>query len=66
MTQLLKRAKEFAVTDYAQDRPSSERLPTAFAVRKNGKVLEDHPIANLFPFLETMETEPGELTGKEQ
>jgi hypothetical protein len=33
----LKRAKEFAVTDYAQSRPSSERLPTAFAVRKNAK-----------------------------
>src|ERR1700686_818062 len=66
MNKLLKRAKEIAVTSFARSRPSAETLPTAFAVRKNGKALEDHPVADLFPFLDTMETEPGELTGKEQ
>jgi ParB-like chromosome segregation protein Spo0J len=66
MHQLLKRAKELAVTDFARSRPSARTLPTAFTVRKNGKVLEDHPVANLFPLLDKMETEPGELTGSEQ
>ena len=55
-----------AVADYTRSRSSSKRLPRAIAVRRNGKLLEDHPIANLFPFLDAMETEPGELTGKGQ
>ena len=55
-----------AVADYTRSRPSSERLPRAIVVRKNDKLLEDHPIANLFPFLYAMETEPNELTGEKQ
>ena len=66
MNQQLRRAKPLAVADYNRSRPSPRRLPTAIAVRRNGKLLEDHPVANLFPFLDAMETEPNELTGEKQ